>query len=65
MIAEREQPHAAQHSAVPHTGVPEELEELLFTLQICRRALQCKSHTEHEQKKKLIEALVRTSFERE
>lgn len=41
-----------------------DLEELLFTLEICRRALPWDAHPEHFDRLRRIESLVRWGFER-
>jgi hypothetical protein len=56
--------------APPHPGSrtahePQaDLEELLFTLEICRRALPWDAHPEHFDRLRRIESLVRWGFER-
>jgi hypothetical protein len=40
-----------------------ELEELLFTLEICRRALPWDAHPEHYERLRRIEGMVRWSLE--
>jgi hypothetical protein len=42
-----------------------ELEELLFTLEICRRALGWDAHPEHFDRLRRIEGMVRWSLERD
>jgi hypothetical protein len=51
------------------TGTPQrvpqaELDELLFTLEICRRALPWDAHPEHFDRLRRIEGMVRWSLER-
>jgi hypothetical protein len=41
-----------------------DLEELLFTLEICRRALGWEAHPEHFDRLRRIEGMVRWSLER-
>jgi hypothetical protein len=41
-----------------------ELEELLFTLELCRRALGWDAHPEHFDRLRRIEGMVRWSLER-
>ncbi|MBX0331354.1 hypothetical protein K2Z83_27255 [Oscillochloris sp. ZM17-4] len=65
MHPEPEHPAAPQ----PRHGLPQrdpqvDLEELLFTLDICRRALPWDAHPEHFDRLRRIESLVRWGFER-
>ncbi|NTW97579.1 MAG: hypothetical protein HGB28_07145 [Oscillochloris sp.] len=52
-----ERPHAPRDPQA-------DLEELLFTLEICRRALPWDAHPEHFDRLRRIESLVRWGFER-
>lgn len=65
MAAEREDRPEA--SSRPRPAVPDpavELEELLCTLEICRRALGWDAHPEHVERLRRIEGMVRWSLER-
>ena len=65
MMAEREQPHAVQTSAARQAVAPQELEDLLFTLRICRQVLPWDAHPVHGDRLQRIEALVRERLQYE
>lgn len=58
------QERGARLPALARRPVVEELEELLFTLEICRRALPWDAHPEHYDRLRRIEGMVRWSLER-
>ena len=58
--APSEQRRPAQSPRSPQ----DELDELLFTLEICRRALPWNAHPEHYDRLRRIEGMVRWSLER-
>lgn len=65
MGSERDtQERGARVPALPRRQVGEELEELLFTLEICRRALPWDAHPEHYDRLRRIEGMVARSLER-
>lgn len=53
----------ASPSARPPRDPQVDLEELLFTLEICRRALPWDAHPEHVERLRRIEGMVRWSLE--
>jgi hypothetical protein len=64
MGSERDaQERGARLPALPRRPAAEELEELLFTLEICRRALPWDAHPEHYDRLRRIESMVRWSLE--
>jgi hypothetical protein len=64
MSSERDgQGRVARLPALPRRPVEEELEELLFTLEICRRALAWDAHPAHYERLRRIEGMVRWSLE--
>jgi hypothetical protein len=59
----------AEHETPPATGRPsrapqEDLDELLFTLEICRRALPWDAHPAQYDRLRRISGMVRWSLER-
>jgi hypothetical protein len=57
------------HEPAPGTGTPPQapqadLDELLFTLEICRRALPWDAHPEHFERLRRIAGMVRERLER-
>lgn len=65
MPPERERPPSARPAhALPPRDPQVDLEDLLFTLEICRRALPWDAHPEHFDRLRRIESLVRWGFER-
>ena len=65
MDPERETPATPPPGRVLLRRDPQaDLEELLFTLEICRRALPWDAHPEHFDRLRRIESLVRWGFER-
>ena len=64
MGSERDaQERGARLPALPRRPVGEELEELLFTLEICRRALPWDAHPEHYDRLRRIEGIIAKSLE--
>lgn len=64
MGSERDAPgRGVRVPALPQRPAGEELEELLFTLEICRRALPWDAHPEHYDRLRRIEGMVRWSLE--
>lgn len=65
MASERKEPATpAAGGTLPQRNPQADLEELLFTLEICRRALPWDAHPEHFDRLRRIESLVRWGFER-
>jgi hypothetical protein len=65
MHGERELEAGAGEPRVARPRVPEEeLDELLFTLEICRRALPWDAHPEHYDRLRRSEGMVARSLER-
>ncbi|NTU85658.1 MAG: hypothetical protein HGA45_41035 [Chloroflexales bacterium] len=65
MLPERDDPARPPCApARPWRDPQGDLEELLFTLEICRRALPWDAHPEHFDRLRRIESLVRWGFER-
>lgn len=65
MSYEREgAPSEQRRSAQSPRSPQDDLDELLFTLEICRRALPWNAHPEHYERLRRIEGMVRWSLER-
>ncbi len=65
MAVKREpRPEQPPRPTTPVLNPAAELEELLFTLEICRRALGREAHPEHFERLRRIEGMVRWSLER-
>jgi hypothetical protein len=65
MASERKEPTTPPAGRVlPRHDQQADLEELLFTLEICRRALPWDAHPEHFDRLRRIESLVRWGLER-
>lgn len=52
-----------QQAALPRRPAEEVLEELLFTLELCRRALPWDAHPEHYDRLRRIEGMVHWCLE--
>lgn len=64
MGSERDaQERGARVPTLPRRPAAEELEELLFTLEICRRALPWDAHPAHDDRLRRIAGMVRGSLE--
>lgn len=65
MASERKEPATpAAGRPLPQRNPQADLEELLFTLEICRCALRWDAHPEHFDRLRRIASLVRWGFER-